>query len=80
MVELTDRRLLIEPKRESDLADQEVQDKARAAVRWCGYASAHARSAGGKPWHYLLVPDTAITSAASVLGLAARHERRTDSD
>jgi type III restriction enzyme len=57
---------------------QDIQDKTRAAVRWCGYASEHARSVGGKPWHYLLVPDTAIVSAASVGGLMALYERRDD--
>lgn len=78
VVELSDRKLLIEPKQESAMNQQDTQDKARAAVRWCGYASEHARSVGGKPWHYLLVPDTAIVSAASVSGLMSLYERRGD--
>jgi hypothetical protein len=42
-----------------------------AAVRWCGYASEHAASAGTKPWHYVLVPHDAIALSASVAGLQA---------
>jgi hypothetical protein len=74
VVELSDRMLLIEPKQEAAMNQQDTQDKARAAVRWCSYASKHARSVGGKPWHYLLVPDAAIVSAASIRGLAAMYE------
>ncbi len=60
VVETVGACLLIEPKRADQMAQDDVQAKARAAVRWCGYANQHAAQHGGKRWHYLLVPDTAI--------------------
>lgn len=60
VVETADACLLIEPKRADQMAQDDVQAKARAALRWCGYANQHATQHGGKRWHYLLVPDTAI--------------------
>ena len=60
VVETTTEKLLCEPKRTSDLADEEVQQKARAAALWCKRATDHARIHGGKPWQYLLIPHDAI--------------------
>lgn len=68
--------LLIEPKRADQLDQEDVKAKARAAVRWCGYASQHAAENGGKPWLYLLVPDTAIQLGCSVAGLQMEFEWR----
>lgn len=45
--------------------------KARAALRWCGYTNQHAVQHGGKRWHYLLVPDTAIQLGYSIKMLCA---------
>lgn len=67
VVETADACLLIEPKRADQMKQDEVQAKAWAAVRWCGYANQH----GGKRWHYLLVPDTAIQLGRSVKTLFA---------
>jgi len=73
VVETDTEKLLIEPKRESEMDDEEVRLKARAAVRWCRHASDHARQHGRKLWHYLLVPHTAIRSQSSVVGLRGQY-------
>jgi type III restriction enzyme len=75
VVETIRECLLIEPKQADQIGLDEVRDKARAAVRWCGYANQHALESGGKPWHYLLVPDDAIQLGQSVAALKAGHEQ-----
>ena len=74
MVETTTRKLLIEPKRRSEMDDQDVQAKARAAARWCRYANEHAADHGGKPWSYLLVPHDSLGPERSLAGLIAEFE------
>jgi len=60
VVEMDAFILLAETKKRDDLKSDEVVAKAAAAVRWCKYASDHARSVGGKPWKYILVPHDEI--------------------
>ncbi|MDD2659733.1 MAG: DEAD/DEAH box helicase family protein [Methylococcales bacterium] len=60
VVECTAHYLLIEPKRADQIKTDEVQLKARAASRWCGYANEHAKHNCNKLWFYLLVPHDAI--------------------
>lgn len=74
VVETAERKLLIEPKRRSEMDDQDVQAKARAAVRWCQYASDHASEHGRKPWSYLLVPHDSLGPERSLAGLIAEFE------
>lgn len=74
VVETADACLLVEPKRADQISLDEVQTKARAALRWCGHANAHAAAHGGKRWHYLLVPDTAIQLGRSLATLFAEFE------
>jgi type III restriction enzyme len=74
IVETATMKYLCEPKRASEMDDPIVRDKARAAAEWCRYATSHAREHGKKPWAYLLIPDTSITSAATLSGLAATCE------
>lgn len=59
---------LCEPKAEEEMDDQTVQAKALAAALWCKHASGVSR----KPWHYLLVPHSAVDESKSLAGLAAR--------
>ncbi len=72
VVETKTEMLMCEPKAANAMDDPEVRDKARAAVLWCGYATDHATTNGGKPWRYLLIPDTAIEANATIEGLARR--------
>ena len=46
---------MLEPKRRSEMADVEVVAKKEAAVKWCGLATDHALTNGGKPWKYVLI-------------------------
>lgn len=73
VVETTTAKLIIEPKRDSEITDEQVRRKARAAALWCLIATDHvATPDGGKPWRYVLVPDGAIVPSATLDGLVSR--------
>lgn len=73
VVETVTEKLILEPKRRDELDDPEVQQKAKAAARWCAYASEHAKEHKGKAWRYALVPHDAVHLGATVTGLADRY-------
>ncbi|MFN3651649.1 MAG: DEAD/DEAH box helicase family protein [Armatimonadota bacterium] len=73
VVETNDAKYLCEPKRADQMQDEEVQAKARAAVRWCEHATAHEMAHSGKPWRYLLIPHDAIQSSMTLKGMAAAY-------
>jgi type III restriction enzyme len=77
IVETETEKLMCEPKRASEMDDDVVQAKARAATTWCRNATEHATANGGKPWSYLLIPHDAITGSSTLKGLAATHVMRT---
>lgn len=64
---------MIETKASNAMSDPEVLAKRDAAVKWCQHASEHARSVGGKPWEYLLVPHDAVASNVTLGGLAQQY-------
>jgi len=64
-----DAKILCEPKRSSEMDDEIVRLKSAAAIEWCRYATEHERRNQGKPWRYALIPNDAITSTATLLGL-----------
>ena len=70
IVETGTMKFLCEPKRATEMGDDVVQQKARAAATWCRHATAHAAEHGGKPWAYLLIPHTAISGTATLADLA----------
>ncbi|MBL8215162.1 MAG: hypothetical protein JNK87_30870 [Bryobacterales bacterium] len=74
-VETATEKLLCEPKRATEMTDEVVLAKARAAVEWCKHATEHAKSNGGKPWSYLLIPHDAIDAAATLAGLRGQFMR-----
>ena len=74
VVETTNARYLAEVKAASEVNDETVQAKARAAVVWCRHATEHTKTTDGKPWKYLLIPDSAIRDNMSLAGLANEHE------
>ena len=55
------------------MTDGEVLAKRDVAVRWCRQASDHARSYGGKPWTYVLIPHDAIADNMTLNGLAKHY-------
>ncbi len=73
VVETDTDKLLCEPKRSSEMHDEDVQAKAKAAIEWCRHATDHEVANGGKPWSYALVPHDAITASASLAGLVAKY-------
>jgi type III restriction enzyme len=73
VVECFSHYLLIEPKRADQISSDEVQLKAHAAKRWCGYANEHATNNGNKLWFYLLVPHDAIVLGRSLNNLKAEY-------
>jgi type III restriction enzyme len=60
VVETGNSIYLIEIKKESDIDDSEVQEKATAAKVYCKYASDYTSDNGGKPWKYILIPHTIV--------------------
>ncbi len=67
VIETADGYYLCEPKAESEMSAHTVQAKANAAAEWCKHAS----TVSSKPWHYLLIPHTAIDETKTLAGLAA---------
>lgn len=75
LVETAESKYMIEIKMAKELfpvLDKEVEDKAKAAIRWCQAAS---DIKGAKRWEYRLVPDNAVESTRDlhfVLGQAVK--------
>jgi type III restriction enzyme len=57
---------VIEIKREDFLDDAEVLAKAEAAKEWCKHATAYSARHAGRPWRYLLVPNSAVSLSATL--------------
>jgi type III restriction enzyme len=75
IIETEDAYYLVEPKAANEVDDDIVQEKARAAVKWCQHATEHNAKDGLKPWRYLLVPHDEISISANLAGLASRHQK-----
>ncbi|MBW1939250.1 MAG: type III restriction endonuclease subunit R [Deltaproteobacteria bacterium] len=73
VVETTTGKFICEPKRASEVSNDVVQSKADAAAVWCEHATVHAKTYGGKPWIYLLIPHDQILEQMSLAGLMARY-------
>jgi type III restriction enzyme len=71
VVETKTAKLICETKAKKDVEALDVQNKAKAAVKWCDYATIHEKQVGGKPWAYLLIPHDAVNEAKTTQGLAA---------
>ncbi len=70
VVETKTEKLILEPKRATDIAEPDVQAKAQAAARWCEHATEHALAHASKPWRYALIPHDAIVGGGTAVGLA----------
>ncbi len=73
VVETATTKYLCEPKAAKDMANDDVQAKARAAYEWCRHATEHEQQHGGKPWSYLLIPHDTIKSTMTLQGMAAAY-------
>jgi len=65
VVEAVDAIYLVETKRADEMEKDDVQDKKRAAIQYCKYATQHTASVGGKAWRYLLIPHDEISRSSS---------------
>jgi len=65
VVETKDAIYLVETKKEADVEISEVQEKAKAALEYCKYASDYTEKNGGKPWKYLLIPHNEVSISYS---------------
>lgn len=63
---------MLEPKARNEMTDADVLAKKDAAMTWCGHATTHALSNGGKPWTYVLIPHDAIAENMTLGGLVSR--------
>ena len=41
--------------------------KASAAAQWCRHASDHAKTVGGKPWVYVLLPHDEVKESSRLV-------------
>lgn len=71
VAETTDRIYLCETKARSDMETSEVLAKKEAAITWCSYATEHAKTYGGKPWKYLLIPHDLIAENMTLEGMVS---------
>lgn len=69
VAEATSAIYMLEPKSTAELEDPEVRAKKEVATKWCNYASAHAKSHGGKPWTYAVIPHNVIAENMTLEGL-----------
>jgi len=60
---------MMETKAADAMADVDVQAKRDAAVRWCAHASDYAKTQGGKPWRYVLMPHDVVSDNMTLAGL-----------
>ena len=71
LVETTDKKYMIEVKAANQTDNEDVQEKAKAALKWCECASKV--DADGKTWEYRLVPGDKIVVGNTfkyVIGMA----------
>ncbi|MCC6842344.1 MAG: DEAD/DEAH box helicase family protein [Saprospiraceae bacterium] len=73
VVETEDTIYLVETKRSDEIPSQEVQAKARAALKYCNYATEYTSEFGGKPWKYVLIPHDQVSKTNSFKGVVSNN-------
>jgi len=74
VVETETVKLLCEPKDASEMTDDVVLAKAKAAREWCERATEYELANGGKPWKYVLIPHDAILANSGLESLVRAYE------
>jgi type III restriction enzyme len=74
VVETADTIYLVEVKAEKDIPTADVQDKAKAALQYCKYASEYNAKHGEKPWKYVLIPHDKISMQMGFMTLVEQYE------
>lgn len=73
VAETTTTIYMLEPKARNELDDPIVLAKQDSAVKWYQLATEYARSYGGKPWRYVLIPHDVIAENMTLEGLSSRY-------
>lgn len=73
VAETADRILMLEPKMATQMQDKDVLAKRDVAIQWCGWATEHTKSYGGKPWVYALIPHDVIAENMTLDFLLKQH-------
>ncbi len=73
VVETADTIYLVETKRSDEIPSEEVQAKARAALKYCNYATEYTAEFGGKQWKYVLIPHDQVSKTNSFKGVVSNN-------
>jgi type III restriction enzyme len=79
VAEMNEFIVMLEPKMAAQVMDKDVLAKRDVAVQWCGWASEHARTYGGKPWRYALIPHDAIAENMTIDFMLEQHGSSSES-
>lgn len=74
IIETDDTKYMVETKASCDIDSRAVIAKKEAAIQWCNIATDFEKEHNGKPWYYLLIPDTTIVINRSFDKLVADHK------
>lgn len=72
--EFKDSIFIVETKRDVEMDDVTVREKAKAACEYCKHATQFTGMYGGKPWKYALIPGSEVKHNASAGTLVHRFE------
>lgn len=67
---------MLEPKARNELEAADVIAKRDVSVKWCQNATAHAKTYGGKPWSYVLIPHDALADNMTLEVLVQQYLQR----
>jgi type III restriction enzyme len=71
VAETADCIYIIEAKAANEVNDENVQAKAKAAIKYCKYATDYTAEFGGKSWKYALVPHDQVSKTSSFKGVVS---------
>ena len=71
IVETDDAIYMVETKAANETESIDVREKAKAALKYCRYASEFTAENGGRPWAYALVPHDVVHRGNSFEGMVA---------
>jgi len=80
IAETSDCILMIETKstqhkNEDGSWNEEVTEKTKSGVKWCGNASTYLKANGGKEWRYLLIPHDQVKEANTLSSYIDKFEK-----
>ena len=75
VVETVDAIYIVETKAENELVNVDVIQKTEAAMNFCMNATEFTSQNEGKPWHYVLIPHTAVNKTVTFNFLIANYRK-----